>query len=247
MSKLRDALRAKYPTPAAAVRALGLDESILDDDDVTTLRALVEQAADPEALYNAMAEILTEQGFEYGPVDEEEAPLPLEDQEEEGSAGPPHTHDPQGRVQTGPSIAPGRELPEPTGVPSDHAMLREASTAVTGPRSTLPFASAGSTRASASQLPTSSQGKSPRSVITRVLRSKSATSIATGATWSKKAGTLPSAIRISGPEISGACIRSSSRKRRAVQANSPLFQSAPEAVSASASARGGFSTNRTTR
>src|SRR5438309_1607688 len=119
-----------------------------------------------------------------------------------------------------------------------------SSPSVTFPTVTLPCASRRRTRSSASHDPISSQAKVPVTTASRGVRSSTATSTATGVTAAKKRGASPF-VRAAHPGASSSAYAPASpRKRAALHANNPLFQSAPPRRSRAARVGLGFSMNR---
>src|SRR5262245_17398322 len=132
--------------------------------------------------------------------------------------------------------------------PSDHTTeSRTSSPRVTLPTVTLPFSSRRRMRSSASHDPMSSQGKVPVTTASRLVRSRTATSTATGVTAPKNRGASPALSADHPAASSSAYAPASPRKRAAPQANIPEFQRAPRRRSNAARAALGFSTNRFTR
>src|SRR2546426_5922673 len=130
---------------------------------------------------------------------------------------------------------------------SDHTTERRTSSPnVTLPTITLPRASGRRTRSNESQEPMSSHWNAPVTTASRLVRSSTATSTATGCAAPKNPATSPADSLGHALLSSRAYAPASPRKRATPHANRPVFQSAPRRRSNAARAALGFSTKRRT-
>src|SRR5438552_1351331 len=130
---------------------------------------------------------------------------------------------------------------------SDHTTERRTSSPnVTLPTITLPRASGRRMRSSESQDPMSSHWNAPVTTASRLVRSSTATSTATGCAAPKNPATSPADSLGHAVLSSRAYAPASPKKRATPHANRPVFQSAPRRRSNAARAALGFSTKRRT-